>query len=729
MSVSTGARKGISEENRISDSLKHNEQDLIQRMKPFNIQAPGLGPSASGEEISNKPFDIGDAWEEAAAQVKGIFAMFQKGAQLVDEAVTVVRTQTDEFASSFIEVTNAITDDILDIIDGGDYNGQILKIRIPDGINNFVIHNANKVANLGNIFMAGLDDLIIQGGDVVEFIYDTLTTPPAGLKLKSGASLQSGAVPGVWRLSGGATPSGTGAIFILGLINDQLGDGPIEWDENFDFPSGQTDIIDEGQGRFRLAAGAFYQLGCAISSEMSAGGSGSSALLQWTSSTTLNGVYTQIPNPQARFGVINTGRADFSTLPHASALVDVTGAELFVRIEISTVTGTYIATLNGTSSANIEKVSAGGGGGGGGGGGEDNTASNLIDPDTTNQKGLFAQKAGVDLQFKVLNAGTGVTLDADALQVTINADAATNFATRELDNLTSTLINADLIPNASAFINLGIDSPNQEWQNLFIRRVRFPTSSSIIADEVNFANVNSDLVFNAPSGRRILFDIAGFPQVELTTTELTLASVNMDVDQNQIFNTGILKFSFGGQSEDITTANIRQDGGTELRYTVPVVHEHIWNIGSTRFMTLDNQHLNVRGAVLPILDGSFNLGEDSPTDLRWNNLFMVGDVISSGGVIRMSGSGTNLLLGDLQVAGTTLLAGQIVSDLFMGTSNRVVIQSGKVEFTNTIGRLDYSAFSTNVGASGGASPLPANPLGYFLFQLSGIDVKVPFYNT
>jgi len=51
-----------------------------------------------------------------------------------------------------------------------------------------------------------------------------------------------------------------------------------------------------------------------------------------------------------------------------------------------------------------------------GGGGEANTASNLGDGD-----GVYAQKVGVDLQFKSLENGSGITLSSDANEVTISS--------------------------------------------------------------------------------------------------------------------------------------------------------------------------------------------------------------------------------------------------------------------------------------------------------------------
>lgn len=56
-------------------------------------------------------------------------------------------------------------------------------------------------------------------------------------------------------------------------------------------------------------------------------------------------------------------------------------------------------------------------GGGGGGSGEANTASNL--GVTVGNEGVFSQKIGVDLQFKSLVAGSGISLTSDVNEITI----------------------------------------------------------------------------------------------------------------------------------------------------------------------------------------------------------------------------------------------------------------------------------------------------------------------
>lgn len=50
--------------------------------------------------------------------------------------------------------------------------------------------------------------------------------------------------------------------------------------------------------------------------------------------------------------------------------------------------------------------------------------------------------------------------------------------------------------------------------------------------------------------------------------------------------------------------------------------------------------------------------------------------------------------------------------------------SGHLVFTG----LDSVDTATAVGAAGGASALPATPLGYAYATINGVLVKVPFYN-
>lgn len=50
--------------------------------------------------------------------------------------------------------------------------------------------------------------------------------------------------------------------------------------------------------------------------------------------------------------------------------------------------------------------------------------------------------------------------------------------------------------------------------------------------------------------------------------------------------------------------------------------------------------------------------------------------------------------------------------------------SGHTVFTGA----DSADTTTTVGAAGGATALPATPLGYFFATINGVLVKVPYYN-
>ncbi len=66
------------------------------------------------------------------------------------------------------------------------------------------------------------------------------------------------------------------------------------------------------------------------------------------------------------------------------------------------------------------------GSGGGGGEGEANTASNL--GSTSGRQGVFAAKSGVDLRFKSLVAAGGLSLSADASEVTVDGSGKVGTA-------------------------------------------------------------------------------------------------------------------------------------------------------------------------------------------------------------------------------------------------------------------------------------------------------------
>lgn len=57
------------------------------------------------------------------------------------------------------------------------------------------------------------------------------------------------------------------------------------------------------------------------------------------------------------------------------------------------------------------------------------------------------------------------------------------------------------------------------------------------------------------------------------------------------------------------------------------------------------------------------------------------------------------------------------------------IIGGTTKLTTTNVNLQSVATATTVGAAGGASALPATPLGYITIQIAGTNRKIPYYNV
>ena len=97
-----------------------------------------------------------------------------------------------------------------------------------------------------------------------------------------------------------------------------------------------------------------------------------------------------------------------------------------VDLELKTIkAGTNITVTNNADDITIDAA---------GGGGEVNTASNL-----GAGEGVFAQKTGVDLEFKSLVAGTNISLTGTANDITINSTAEQFYLerTETIDNATA----------------------------------------------------------------------------------------------------------------------------------------------------------------------------------------------------------------------------------------------------------------------------------------------------
>lgn len=375
MSASSGIRPRPNPDKIAAENTLYSDQQFVQRMKPFNAESPASGFVGTGTDGGSAPIG-GSFLQDATAAITGAVGYFQQQVELVSQQIHISLQDFDEHWTSFMELKDAATDGILDLIDAGDYSGQILKMRIPDGITNFVINNANKSGNdTGNILMSGVDNLIVQGGEVLEFIFDVFTVPQVAAQ----SSLKSGTLSGVWRLSSGVSAGGDPATAILGRDANQAlnatGITVIEYDDNFFFGNQEKITPTATPGVFKLLAGFVYGARALGSIELSDAGQGSSGIATWQVSLQEGGTFTDtlvnvLTEESKVDGVFNAGRATFTTQSQALAVViDASGQDVYIRQVINGVTGTLINWLVVASGASIESLESGGGGGGGGGGG------------------------------------------------------------------------------------------------------------------------------------------------------------------------------------------------------------------------------------------------------------------------------------------------------------------------------------------------------------------------
>jgi len=243
---------------------------------------------------------------------------------------------------------------------------------------------------------------------------------------------------------------------------------------------------------------------------------------------------------------------------------------------------------------------SGGGGGSPSGGGEANTASNI-----GSGTGIFAQKVGVDLEFKSLVAGTNVTINSDATTVTISSSGAgsgtlsgliidTNKDWLNFDITNLGTVTADILEtiNAGAGTN-PVFTSNSAVQTLGLAgNLDFSSGFIDMAEIVNGANnpvVDSGRLFVADDGgTTTLFfrDSAGTETNLLASGSSGITSINADVTPAQIMAAG-------------TGLNIIDAGAT-----------HTYSIDSTVITMAGVQTMSNKTIIAPVIADFTNAGHD-----------------------------------------------------------------------------------------------------------------------
>lgn len=146
--------------------------------------------------------------------------------------------------------------------------------------------------------------------------------------------------------------------------------------------------------------------------------------------------------------------------------------------------------------------------------GEANTASNLTGGGTS--AGLYKQKVGVDLQFKSIRQGTGITLDTttDSNALIINSSGEANTAS-----------------HSSAGTGAGLIFKNKVGVDLVFKKIKAGSGVTVTdgADDVTIEAVNSGTVTSVGLSAPAEFSVSGSPVT--TSGTLTLTKVNQNANR------------------------------------------------------------------------------------------------------------------------------------------------------------------------------------------------------
>ncbi len=123
----------------------------------------------------------------------------------------------------------------------------------------------------------------------------------------------------------------------------------------------------------------------------------------------------------------------------------------------------------------------------------------------------------IDTSPDAINRIEIYTFDNGTTYHTLSADSGILGATRELDNLTTTSINANLIPQAGKLLG---DSSNL-WSSVWANNLKLGTAGVLDATINQVYGTTNGLRLNTPDAKKIFFEVNGVPIFDMNSTVLT----------------------------------------------------------------------------------------------------------------------------------------------------------------------------------------------------------------
>lgn len=149
--------------------------------------------------------------------------------------------------------------------------------------------------------------------------------------------------------------------------------------------------------------------------------------------------------------------------------------------------------------------------------GEANTASNI----GATGVGIFAQKSGVDLQFKKLVQGTNVTITSDATTVTINASGGGGSSLPTINTQTGTSYTV-VLGDANGYIRMNSSSANT---------LTIPTNASVaypVGTSISVRQVGTGATTIVASGGVTINNVGSSLQLRKQQSTVQLLKVGTD---------------------------------------------------------------------------------------------------------------------------------------------------------------------------------------------------------
>ena len=177
--TATGVRKRNLDTDRLQGLINSDEQGFIQRMKPFNAESSARGLVDTGQGGGQQANATADIFTVVGKAINGAIGFVQSEIEVaVGDTIDFFRDNVDEVFSSYLKIKNAGVGAIIDIFNGGDFPGQILKLQ-GDDTDTVTINNGDDAGNTtSNIILpVGSGPSMTLGVDqLVEFIFDPLKT-------------------------------------------------------------------------------------------------------------------------------------------------------------------------------------------------------------------------------------------------------------------------------------------------------------------------------------------------------------------------------------------------------------------------------------------------------------------------------------------------------------------------------------------------------------------------